>query len=190
MNKHKQYLDLFLDFARFGCFTFGGGWSIVSQMQQLYVEKKKTITAEELLDITSLGRSLPGTMIGNVAMLYGCRVAGVWGGILCEMGMILPPMTILILISFGYAAFRDNFWVSAGMQGVQAAVVPIIAAAALGLVKGSIKNFFGFAVFAVCCALYLLTDINVVYLILIGIACGLIYGEFRSRKEADSHGAA
>ena len=50
-------------------------------MQRLYVEKRKTITGEELLDITSVGRSLPGTMIGNVAMLYGNHAAGLAGGV-------------------------------------------------------------------------------------------------------------
>ena len=68
MKRGKALLALFWEFFQFGCFTFGGGWSIVAQMQRLYVEKRKTITGEELLDITSVGRSLPGTMIGNVAM--------------------------------------------------------------------------------------------------------------------------
>ncbi len=69
MKTWKKALILFGQFFQFGCFTFGGGWSIVAQMQKLYVEKEKTITSQELLDITSVGRSLPGTMIGNVAML-------------------------------------------------------------------------------------------------------------------------
>ena len=77
MNNLKKAAVLFGQFFQFGCFTFGGGWSIVAQMQKLYVEKEKTITSQELLDITSVGRSLPGTMIGNVAMLYGYRAAGI-----------------------------------------------------------------------------------------------------------------
>lgn len=81
MNNLKKAAVLFGQFFQFGCFTFGGGWSIVAQMQKLYVEKEKTITSQELLDITSVGRSLPGTMIGNVAMLYGYRAAGILGGI-------------------------------------------------------------------------------------------------------------
>lgn len=188
--KPKEYLILFLEFVRVGVFTFGGGWSIVSQMQQLYVEKKKNITAQELLDITSVGRSLPGTMIGNVAMLYGYRVGGFLGGFLCVIGMCTPPMAILIAISFGYDAFRSNFWVSAGMEGVQAAVMPIIAAAAFGLVKGSIKNWFSIAVLISAVILYLVFHVSVVYLILMGIAAGLVYGELSSRKEGKTHGAA
>ena len=59
---------------KFGLFTFGGGWSIIAQMQKLYVEQEHTITSEELLDLTSVGRSLPGTMIGNVR----CSTATAW----------------------------------------------------------------------------------------------------------------
>ena len=66
---------LYLQFLKFGAFTFGGGWSIVAQMKILYVDYEHSLTDEELLDITSIGRSLPGTMIGNIAMLYGHRIA-------------------------------------------------------------------------------------------------------------------
>lgn len=91
MRRWKDIAVLFVQFMKFGCFTFGGGWSIVAQMQQLYVEQRHTITNEELLDLTSVGRSLPGTMIGNVAMLYGCHAAGLAGGVACVLGMVLPP---------------------------------------------------------------------------------------------------
>ena len=99
VKRARQVLGLFFQFMKFGLFTFGGGWSIVAQMQKLYVEQEKVITSEELLDLTSVGRSLPGTMIGNVAMLYGYRVAGVAGGMACLFGMILPPLAVLAVIS-------------------------------------------------------------------------------------------
>ena len=130
---------MFLEFAKFGCFTFGGGWSIIAQMQQLYVEKRKEITSQELLDLTSVAKSLPGTMIANVAMLYGYRVGGLWGGLAAVFGMILPPLAVIVAISYFYAAFRANLWVSAAMEGMQAAVVPIIFSAAINLVKGSMR---------------------------------------------------
>jgi chromate transporter len=111
-------------------FTFGGGWSIIAQMQQLYVERKKTITSEELLDLISVAKSVPGTMIANVGMLYGYRVHGLLGGLVCLVGMCLPPMLVMLVVSAFYSAFRDNYWVNAAMMGMPAAVVPIIASAA------------------------------------------------------------
>jgi len=39
-------LELFLYFFKIGFYTFGGGWSIVAQIQQEYVQKKGWITDE------------------------------------------------------------------------------------------------------------------------------------------------
>lgn len=190
LKRTKELLTLLLEFMRFGCFTFGGGWSIIAQMQQLYVEKKKVITAQELMDLTSVAKSLPGTMIANVAMLYGCRMGGIWGGFACVFGMTVPPMVILIAISFFYNAFRTNYWVMAAMEGMQAAVVPIIASAAIGLAKGSVKYPPCILVVLLCLGLYLFLDINAIFLVLIGIASGFVIGEYYELREAGKHGAA
>ncbi len=189
-KKAKNLLTLLLEFVRFGCFTFGGGWSIIAQMRQLYVEKKQVITDEELLDLTSVAKSLPGTMIANVAMLYGYRVGGLAGGLVSVFGMVVPPMLILIVISFGYNAFRSNYWVTAAMEGMQAAVVPIIISAALGMVKGSVKYSPCVLVVLLSFALYVWFQVNAVYLVLLGIGAGLLIGEYYERKEAKEHGAA
>lgn len=189
-KRAKELLTLLLEFIRFGCFTFGGGWSIIAQMQQLYVEKKQIITSQELLDLTSVAKSLPGTMIANVAMLYGYRAAGLLGGFVCVFGMTVPPMLILIVISFGYRVFRSNYWVAAAMEGMQAAVVPIIASAALGLAKGSIKYPPCLLVIAGCLGVYLFADVSPIFLVLTGIVSGLAIGGYYEKKEADGHGAA
>ena len=97
---------LYLQFLKFGAFTFGGGWSIVAQMKILYVDYEHSLTDEELLDITSIGRSLPGTMIGNIAMLYGHRIAGFFGGAACMFGMITVPMIVLLIITSFYTFVR------------------------------------------------------------------------------------
>lgn len=175
------------DFVRFGCFTFGGGWSIVAQMQQLYVEKKKTMTREELLDLTSVAKSLPGVMIANVAVLYGYRTAGIVGGLVCVLGMSVPPLLIMIVLSFCYNDFRTNYWVMAAMEGMQAAVVPIIFSVAVGMVKGSIKYPPCVLVMLLCLALYLCFHFNPIFLVLIGVVSGFLIGEYYERKEARHH---
>lgn len=64
---------MFRQFLEFGLFTFGGGMSIVAQIQKTYVEEKHLLKNEDILDLTSVGRSLPGTMIGNVAGIVICE---------------------------------------------------------------------------------------------------------------------
>lgn len=152
-------------------------------MQQLYVEKRKEITSQELLDLTSVAKSLPGTMIANVAMLYGYRVGGLWGGLAAVFGMILPPLAVIVAISYFYAAFRANLWVSAAMEGMQAAVVPIIFSAAINLVKGSMPYPPCVLLLLISVAAYLFTDLNPILLVILGVVLGLVIGSYYERRK-------
>ena len=188
MKRAREICELFVQFMKFGLFTFGGGWSIVAQMQKLYVEERHTITAEELLDLTSVGRSVPGTMIGNVAVLYGYRVAGIWGSLACVFGMILPPMGVLVVITHFYTLFQENLWVAAAMKGIRAAVVPIMISAVVGMVGSAFKYPPCFAVMLLVIALYLLFNVNCVYLVILGAVCGMVIAEIYERKGEKKHG--
>ena len=153
-------------------------------MQQLYVEKRKEITSQELLDLASVAKSLPGAMIGNVAMLYGYRVGGLAGGFAAVCGMILPPLVVIVVISYFYAAFRANPWVNAAMEGMQAAVVPIIFSAAINLVKGSMPYPPCVLLMILAAAAYLFTDINPIILVILGVVLGLVIGSYYERRSS------
>ena len=107
-KQRSRLPDVFINFLKFGCFTFGGGWSIVAQIQKEYVEKKRWITDEELLDFTSVGRSIPGLMIGNASVLFGHHVAGIPGALLALLGIVLPPFAIMIAVTFIYGLVKHG----------------------------------------------------------------------------------
>lgn len=182
-DRIKKAWSLFLYFFRISWFTFGGGWSIVAQMQKDFVDDRHELTNEELLDIVSVGRSLPGTMIGNVAYLFGYHKCGVLGGLLSLIGMITPPMIILSVVTFGYTAFRDNVYVAKMLCGVRAAVVPIVMTAVLKLKNGAFAYPICFVIAICACLLSVIFDINCVLIIMLGMVCGLILGKW---KEAET----
>ena len=72
-----KWADMSLVMLKIGLFTFGGGWSIVAQMQKEFVEKRGWLGEEELLDIVAIGRSFPGIMVVNTAVMLGYRIGGV-----------------------------------------------------------------------------------------------------------------
>ena len=181
-GKKSSLGTLFLDFIRFGLFTFGGGWSIVAQMQKTYVEQRKEISSQELLDMTSVGRSLPGTMIGNIAILFGYSRHKVPGAIVCLFAMVLPPFIVLLIVASCYTAFRSNFWVAAAMSGIRCAVVPIIITAAFNMVKGAFKFPPCYFITFICVILYLIFNVNCVYLVILGGVSGFILSEVYERK--------
>lgn len=190
MEKLKDLIRLLLDFLRIGTFTFGGGWSIVAQMRELYVQNRKVLRDEELLDMISVGRSLPGIMGCNIALLFGYHTAGVAGGVICLFGMVLPPLLILVVVSIFYEAFRSNPWVIAAMGGMRAAVVPIIIGAAWNMLKGSFKFPPCYVVAAVVFVLYLFLNVNCVWLTLLGLTCGILISEIYERRGGITHDAA
>ena len=173
-KKMRQALGLYLYFFKIGWFTFGGGWSIVAQMQTDYVEKKQAIESQELLDIVSVGKSLPGTMIGNVAYLFGYHMGGVPGGVMAVLGIITPPLIILSVATFFYNNVRDNAIVAKGLAGVRAVVAPVILSAVLKLNKGAFPTAACYILCAAGCILSLFFRVNSVLIVVIGIIAGLI----------------
>lgn len=174
--------QLFWQFFKFGCFTFGGGWSIVAQMQQVYAREKKLMGEEEILDLAAVGKSVPGTMIGNVAMLFGYRMGGYWGGLACVLGMILPPFAVLAVVTVFYGAIRGNPWVAAAMTGIRAAVAPIIFSAVVGMFQGAFAYPPCFVIAAAALVLYLGLGVSGVWLMLGGAVCGLVLCEYYERR--------
>lgn len=182
--KIRQIIRLYLDFLLFGSFTFGGGWSIIAQMQKTYAEERKNITGAEILDLTSVGRSLPGTMIGNVAMMYGFREAGYFGGLACLLGMVTTPTVVLMVLTHFYTIFQTNPVVSACMTGIRAAVVPIMLNAVINMVNGAFKYPPCYAVALFTFSLYLFFGVSPVWLVVLGILAGFAISGYYERRAA------
>ena len=137
----KSLGTLFFTFFKIGLFTFGGGWSIVAQMQQLYVEQRHTITNEELLDLTSVGRSLPGTMIGY-------KLARVPGAATATVAVCLPSFLIIYAISLFFEQFTQLTVIANAFKGIQVCVIYLIFSAGVRMLKALDKSPFATGVLA------------------------------------------
>ncbi|MGN0404496.1 MAG: chromate transporter [Bariatricus sp.] len=168
-NNWKTGILLFGFFFKIGCFTFGGGWSILAQMEQEFVDKRKWITKEELLDLVAVGKSVPGIMITNISMLFGYQMGGWFGGICAVLGIACPAVLILSLVTYGYTFLKSNYWCHLAMKGIRSAVVPIIGCAALSLGKEIFRTRKGQIVCGIAFLLCLFTDISNILLVLMGI---------------------
>ena len=117
---------LFTSMLYISAFTFGGGFVIVTFMKKKFVDDLHWINEDEMLDMTALAQSAPGAIAVNAAILVGRRVAGFTGMIMSVLGTIIPPITILAVISLFYKAFATNPWVAAVLGGMQAGVAAVI----------------------------------------------------------------
>lgn len=171
----KRSLILLLFFLKIGCYTFGGGWAILLQLEKEFVEKRKWITKNELLELTAGGKALPGIMITNITYLFGYQTAGILGGLLSVVGITIPAIVLLTVVTIFYDLVRDNHWCKAALRGIQCAVVPIIASSALSLGREVLKNTRGKVLCVAALLPLLFTKISNIHLIIIAVLAALVW---------------
>ena len=137
MNK---LVELFVTFFKIGLFTFGGGYAMISIIEDNCVEKKKWITHDEMMNVTVIAESTPGPIAINCATFVGYKVAGMMGAIFATFGVVLPSFIIILIISF----FLDNFLeipvIANAFTGIKMAVGILIFNAGLNMLKKMKKD--------------------------------------------------
>jgi len=128
-------IDLFLTFAKVGMFTFGGGYAMISIIENACVEQKQWITHEEMMDITVIAESTPGPMAINCATYVGYRQAGIPGSILATVGIVLPSFVIIYLISTVMDNFLEITIVASAFRGIKIGVGLLIFRVACNMLK-------------------------------------------------------
>ncbi len=167
---------LFTSMLYISAFTFGGGFVIVTFMKKKFVDELHWINEDEMLDMTALAQSAPGAIAVNAAILVGRRVAGFTGMIMSVLGTIIPPITILAVISLFYKAFATNPWVAAVLGGMQAGVAAVICDVVWNLGAKVVKEKSAMSI-AIMAGAFIATaffKVNVIVIILCAAALGVI----------------
>ena len=151
--------DLFFTFAKIGLFTFGGGYAILSMIENNCVEKKQWITHDEMMNVTVIAESTPGPIAINCATFTGYKKAGFVGALAATLGIVVPSFTVIFLISM----FLDNFLelsiIANAFKGIKIAVGILILDAAVTMVKKMQKKKLPKAIMLCSCAVMLCVNI-------------------------------
>lgn len=123
MNK---YWKLFSSTFYLSSFTFGGGYVMIPLMKQKFVDDLAWIEENEMTDLIAIAQSSPGSLAVNASILVGYKIGGLGGALITTLGTMLPPLFILSVISLFYVQFRDNIYVSAALNAMQAGVAAVI----------------------------------------------------------------
>ncbi len=172
-------IELFCTFARIGLFTFGGGYAMISLIQDICVEKKKWISHDEMMDITIIAESTPGPIAINCATYVGYKKRGMVGAVASTIGMVLPSFIIIYLISLFLDSFLEIAWIASAFKGIKIAVGLLILDAALKMIGKMKKKPFQIAVlitvFLIMMAVNLFSiKISSIALMVAAGLCGLI----------------
>ncbi|SDI64673.1 chromate transporter [Pseudobutyrivibrio sp. 49] len=152
-------IDLFFTFAKIGMFTFGGGYAMISLIENTCVENKKWITHDEMMTVTVIAESTPGPIAINCATYVGYKKGEFPGAIAATLGMVLPSFVIIYLISKFLNHFLEITWVANAFKGIKIAVGILIVDAAIKMLKKMKKK--PMQVIMVCFAVVSMILINV-----------------------------
>jgi len=169
----KEYLDMFLTFARVGVLTFGGGYAMLPILQAEVVEKKKWITNEEMMDFYAIGQCLPGLIAVNTASFIGQKLKGVKGGYACALGVVFPSLVIITIIAAFISGFSELPVVRNAFAGIRVCVCVLILNAVVKLWKKAIVDWKTFVIFAVVFAGSTFTEINPILFVVAAALTGI-----------------
>lgn len=169
------YLQLFLSYLKIGFFGFGGGYAMLSLIQNEIVVQHGWLTANELADIIAISQMTPGPIAINCATYVGYMVTGnIWGSMLATGAVSLPPLTIMLLITRYYFRLKENKIMKGALDMMKPMIVGMIGAAALLLCnRETFVDWGAIAIFAVSfVAVY--KKFNPILLLVISAAVGLL----------------
>ena len=175
-SRARILFKLFYSCLYISAFTFGAGFVIVSLMKKRFVDEYGWMEESEMLDFAALAQSSPGAIAVNAAILVGWRVGGFLGMLIGVLGMIIPPMAILSLISFFYTLFAENLYVALVLKGLQAGVAAVIMDVVCGL-GGKIvkeKSVLSMTIMLLSFVLAFVFNVNVILLVIAGIVIGVL----------------
>ena len=171
MNRN---LNLFLTFMKIGAFTFGGGYAIIPLIQREVVEEKKWISESELMDMIAIAESTPGPIAINSATFVGHHVSGFWGAFCATLGVILPSFAIIAAISYVLQQFERLRAVKYAFMGIRAGVLALILKAFWNMARQIPKKAVSCCIAATAFVLAALLKLNVLVVIVLCAAAGLI----------------
>ncbi len=161
-------------FSRLSLLAFGGGNTVLPEMQREVVAVHHWMSAADFAALFALAQAAPGPNLMVVALI-GFRVAGVAGALVCTVAIVLPASVLtMVLVSFWHR-FREAEW----RRRVQAGLVPVTigligASAALIVTAADASLLMGAVTAAVAATMLSTKRVHPLWLLGAGAAVGML----------------
>lgn len=151
------FLKLFLTFSYIGLFNFGGGYAMLSFIQQEVVVKAGWLSQSEFTDIVAISQMTPGpigincaTYVGYTSVVndpwvqsidveYMPHILGILGSVLATLSVIWLPFIVMIMVSKLILKYKDSVVTRSIFAVLRPAIIGLLASAALSLMN--VANF-------------------------------------------------
>ena len=183
-NRQTSLWQIFGVFAKIGAFTIGGGYAMISLIQNEIV-RRKWLSDDDFSELITLAQTAPGLLAVNISIFTGFRLRGVKGSIVATLASILPSFLIILAIAMAFSGFQDNPTVIRIFKGIRPVVVALILVPMINMARKSDDTWWKWTLSAVVLALVGFLGVSPIYILLcvIVIFFGIsVYREKRMNK--------
>lgn len=188
------FLHLLLTFFKIGLFGFGGGYAMLSLIQDEVVVKHAWMTSPEFTDIVAISQMTPGPIGINTATYVGYTAVvnsglsplwGIAGSLMATGSLLMPSFALMLIISRFLMKYRNHPSVKAVFSILRPLIIGLLASAALLMMN---KDNFGDPreaplpfTYSVLTFLFAFVAINrwklnpIITLLICGVAGGIFY---------------
>ena len=151
------FWELFITFFVIGMFTIGGGYAMLSLIQNEVVTVHGWIDDGTFTDIVAISQMTPGPIGINSATYIGYEVLATSGAseFLCILGsftatfaVVLPSFLIVLGLCKVYEKWKNHYMFQGILTGLKPATLGLVGTAALSLATP--ENFIDWKSFAIC----------------------------------------
>lgn len=129
--------------------AFGGQQGHVGMVLKTFVEKRKDLTQDELMELVSFSQILPGASSTQVLMLIGFKKGGLSLALLTLFIWIFPACFIMGLFSFYISNFGAHNLNTSFFKFIQPMAIGFLFYAALKAFRISITNLITFSILVI-----------------------------------------
>ena len=185
--KKNKIIDIFILFFKIGAFTIGGGYAMLSLIEDEIVNKKNWLEKEEFVDGMAIAQSVPGVLAVNISLITGYKIAGFLGMFAGMLGAVLPSFFIVLFLSQILLAIGNHPIVVAIFNGIKPAIAALILISVYRIAKSANINRYTFIFPIIIAVLIRYLGVSPIIIIIATMILGNIYFLFKE-KEKESLG--
>ena len=143
-----------------------------------------------MVDVVAIVQSVPGIIAVNMAILIGQRAAGLPGVFAASVGVVLPPVIVILAIAALLFQLSGNETMDHIFLGVRAAVSALILLSVIKMSRSVLKGPLPIAIALIGFLLLVLFDVDAVGMIVGAAVVGLAMGAIQSLRRNRAAGGA
>jgi chromate transporter len=123
-----NWINLFISFFKIGALSFGGAYSLIPIIETEVVKNHHWLTGDEFLKILGMVEIFPGAISIKYATYTGYKVAGIPGVIIANLGNMVMPALIIVVVSYFYNLYSRYSNFNKAFEGIKYAIIGMIVA--------------------------------------------------------------